>query len=372
VSLPVLRQVFFAGEPLSEALVHRWRAVFGDKAQIVNLYGPTETTLIKCYYLVPPKPRFGVQPVGRPIPQTQVLVLTDDDRLCGISEPGEIVLRTPFRTLGYINAAEENQRCFLRNPYRDDDNDLQYRTGDGGRYLPDGTLEILGRLDDQVKIRGVRVEPDEVTATLAQHPEVRACAVIAREDKPGEFYLAAYTVASGNQRLSALELRDYLAQRLPPALVPSAFVFLTELPLTPNGKLDRSALPTPERARADLDSSFTAPRDQSEAQLAAIWEEVLDTEPIGVHDNFFQLGGDSLGAMRVMAHVRQSFGLQLPERTIFETPTVAGMASAVAQAQKTDARSQAPAIAALPRKSRQAAIPATGKMEVQTESETEL
>ena len=211
-----LRCVFFAGEPLTDSLVRRWRESISAQAQLVNLYGPTETTLAKCYYVMPEQPSFGVQPVGRPLPQTQALVFNRAGARCGIGEPGEIVIRTPFRTLGYVNATAEQQGRFIKNPFVNDvgtlsaarpgdelqadswrnnqADDLLYRTGDRGRYRPDGELEILGRLDDQIKVRGVRVEPAEVTATLARHPAVQSCTVSAFQDARGENALAAYVV----------------------------------------------------------------------------------------------------------------------------------------------------------------------------------
>jgi non-ribosomal peptide synthetase component F len=182
VSLAAMRWVFFVGEPLTDALVLKWRSHFGNAGEIVNLYGPTETTLVKCFYRVPVDVRPGVQPVGSPIPQTQALVISHDGKPCGLNEPGEIVLRTPFRSLGYINSREENQKRFVQNPYRDDSSDLFYFTGDAGRFRPDGMLEILGRLDHQVKIHGVRVEPAEITAILAEYPGVESGLVTARKN----------------------------------------------------------------------------------------------------------------------------------------------------------------------------------------------
>ena len=164
VDLHDLRWLFVAGEPLTEALICKWRRFFPEHGQMVNLYGPTETTLAKCFYPIPRQVSPGIQPVGYPLPETQALILGQDGRLCGIGERGEIVLRTPFRTRGYINLPEETQRRFRKNPFRNDDTDLLYFTGDLGRYRPDGLLEISGRIDDQVKIRGVRIEPAEVMA----------------------------------------------------------------------------------------------------------------------------------------------------------------------------------------------------------------
>jgi amino acid adenylation domain-containing protein len=195
VSLRCLRLCFFAGEPLTDNVVRKWRKAFPEAGEIVNLYGPTETTLAKCFHRLKADILPGVQPVGAPLPDTQALVLGDNNQLCGIGEPGQIVIRTPFRSLGYINATEENRQRFVKNPFSDDERDLVYFTGDLGRYRPDGSLEILGRTDNQVKIRGVRVEPGEIQTLLCQHSAVRHAFVTAREDVPGEKRLVAYLVA---------------------------------------------------------------------------------------------------------------------------------------------------------------------------------
>jgi amino acid adenylation domain-containing protein/FkbM family methyltransferase/non-ribosomal peptide synthase protein (TIGR01720 family) len=194
VSLRTLRWTFFAGEPLLDSLVQQWREAFPEAGGIVNLYGTTETTMIKCFYVVPDEPLPGVQALGQPLPQTQALILADNNRLCGIGESGEIVLRTPYRTFGYINVPEGGHSRFAKNPFRGDDGDLFYYTGDRGRYRHDGVLEFLGRVDDQVKIRGVRVEPHEVETVLGIHSDVSEVAVIAQADKFGEKQLVAYVV----------------------------------------------------------------------------------------------------------------------------------------------------------------------------------
>ncbi len=239
---------------------------------------------------------------------------------------GRIVLRTPFRTLGYVNNAEENRKRFVKNPFRDDDVDYLYFTGDRGRYLPDGMLEYLGRVDDQVKVRGVRVEPTEIALAAGEHPMVASCFVMKREDEPDRPYLAAYVVAREGSDLTASELRTYLKQRLPAAMIPEAFVFLDALPVTPRGKIDRQALPAPDRSRAEADDFFEAPRNQSEELVARIWSSVLRRAPVGVHDDFFDLGGHSLLATQVMSRIRETFQVELPLRSLFEAPTVAGLA----------------------------------------------
>jgi amino acid adenylation domain-containing protein len=330
LSLPSLRLVFSAGEPLTDALVLRWRRAASQGCGVVNLYGPTETTMVKCFYSVPEEVPPGVQPVGRSLPESQALVLTATNRLCGVNELGEIVLRTPFRTRGYINAPEAQERQFLANPFGNDPCDVLYRTGDLGRYRPDGSLMVLVRLDQQVKIRGVRIEPEEITAVLSRHPAVTACAVVARGDHGGEPTLVAYVVAPKDQ-VGAAELRAFLAEHLPTALVPSTFVFLDCLPLTPNGKLDRRALPAPEEGVGAVEQPYVAPRTPIERLLAGMWAEVLGVPRVGVHDDFFGLGGHSLRATQIIARARAAFRIELPLRSLFETPTVAGLSLTVAQ-----------------------------------------
>ena len=333
VSLRSLRWVFFAGEPLTDSLVRQWREAFPASGKLVNLYGPTETTLAKCFFVLPDEPAFGVQPVGRPLPETQALVLGSANRLCGIGEPGEIVIRTPFRSLGYINAAEEHRARFIQNPFTDQANDLLYRTGDRGRYQPDGTLEILGRLDEQIKIRGVRIEPGEVMAVLNRHDSVNACVVVPVivpvNDEQGEPALTAYIVAKGGEDTSTSELQLYLSKHLPAVMVPSYFVFIDELPLTPNGKVDRPALPLPDFSRSEELRDSVAPRNETERLLAGIWREVLGVNQVSVFDNFFALGGHSLKATQVMSRVSSVFQIDAPVRTLFEAPTVSDLAKAV-------------------------------------------
>jgi amino acid adenylation domain-containing protein len=326
VTLRKLRWAFFAGEALTQPFVRRWRAAFPEAGQIVNLYGPTETTLAKCFGVVPDEPPPGVQPIGKPLPQSQALVLNEHGQLCGVREPGEIVLRTAFRTLGYVNAPDEQRKRFVKNPFRDDPRDLVYYTGDRGRYGLDGRLEILGRLDDQVKVRGVRVEPGEVAAILGQHPNVKTCFVAARKDHREDNMLVAYVVSSALDVAAASDLRSYLGIHLPAALVPSAFVFLEALPLTPNGKVDRRALPEPALVTTEPESSFLAPRTPVERSLADIWCQTLNLKRVGVRDNFFDSGGHSLIATQLISRIRREFRVELPLRAIFERPTVENLA----------------------------------------------
>jgi amino acid adenylation domain-containing protein len=332
LTLPALRWVFLAGEPLTDDLVRRWRALATDRCGLVNLYGPTETTMVKCWYLVPPDPVPGVQPVGGALPESQALVLSAENRLCGINEQGEIVLRTRFMTRGYINAPEAQQQRFVLNPFSSDPRDRLYRTGDLGRYRADGSLMVLGRLDRQVKIRGVRVEPEEVSAVLSRHPQVRTCAVVGQALGTEPVALVAYVVAGG-ETADSTALRAYLSERLPSPLVPSAFVFLEHLPLTSNGKLDLRRLPVPELGNGSEERGQTAdPGSAVEDWMARTWAEVLGIARVGVNDDFFALGGHSLLATRIVARVRAQYGVALPLRAVFEAPTVARLAAVIADA----------------------------------------
>ncbi|HEY5742608.1 MAG TPA: amino acid adenylation domain-containing protein, partial [Terrimicrobiaceae bacterium] len=329
--LPELRWVLMAGEALTDTLIGRWRQQIGPACGICNLYGPTETTLAKCVYRVPEHPGSGIQPLGSPLPNTQAIVINKADELCGIAEPGEIVIRTPFRTLGYLNAAQEGRSGFIPNPFGCDPRDMVYRTGDCGSYNNEGLLLISGRLDDQVKIRGNRVEPMEVAAALTQYPEMRECAVVAREDGNGDKCLVAYVVGKLSRTdLSVVGLRDFLKQRLPDYMIPTAFVMLEKLPLTPNGKLDRKALPPPENICLQSPRGYLAPRDHTERILAKLWSNLLKLENVGVQDDFFELGGHSLIATRLVSQMRREFNVEIPLRVIFANTTIERLALHIA------------------------------------------
>jgi acyl carrier protein len=265
----------------------------------------------------------------------QALVLSHDGQLCGINEPGEIALRTPFRCLGYLNAPEETQKRLAKNPFREDPDDVVYFTGDRGRYRPDGSLEILGRIDDQVKVRGVRVEPAEIAAILSQHSLVDSCFVVGRKDEREEMCLVAYVIASTHDLPTSAQLRSYLLDRLPIPMVPSIFVFVEALPLTPNGKVDRNALPQPDYQRHGAEDGFLAPRNPIEQVISEIWAEVLKIERIGIHDNFFDAGGHSLLAVRVLSRITQAFQSTVSLKDFFESPTVAQMANVIEEQKQT-------------------------------------
>ncbi|MBE9040090.1 AMP-binding protein, partial [Oscillatoriales cyanobacterium LEGE 11467] len=325
VTLRSLRKIFFAGEPLSDRLVGQWRERFPEAGEIINLYGPTETTLAKCYYRVPDSPNPGIQPIGFSLPNTQTLILAEDRRLCEVGEPGEIVLRTPFCSLGYLNPSEDDRYRFAPNPFRNDPADRVYYTGDRGCYGADGTLEILGRIDRQVKIRGVRIEPGEIEEVLGKHPAIWQTAVVPQESKCGETHLVAYVVSHTGEIPTTTQLRNFLAQQLPDVMVPSAFLWLSALPLNPNGKIDRRTLAS-QPWKPTRETVAKTPQTEVESKLVCIWREVLGVSDIGIQDDFFELGGTSLSAVRAMSRIEEVFGKALGVATLFESSTIEQLA----------------------------------------------
>ncbi len=324
-ALPALRWAFFGGETLRGALVTTLRGI-ATGAGFVNFYGATETPQAIAYFVVPPAFE-GPAPVGRGIDGVQLLVLNDAGKLAGIDEEGEIVVRTPYLSLGYLGGEGGG---FGHNPFTDDPSDRVYRTGDRGRYLADGSVQALGRRDDQVKIRGFRIELSEVeTALLAAHPAIKQAVVVVHGTVDAR-RIDAYLVADLDHAELLESVRNSLRTSLPTYMVPSAFVVLTELPLTPNGKVDRNALPPPDLTGRAGD--YVAPRDRIELQLAEIWRELLGAERVGIHDDFFALGGHSLLATRCTARIQQHLGQTLPVRVIFEAPTIALLAAALRDA----------------------------------------
>jgi acyl carrier protein len=243
-----------------------------------------------------------------------------------VGAPGELHIGGDGLSRGYLNRADLTAEKFIPNPFRNEPGARLYRTGDLARHLADGNIEFLGRIDHQVKIRGYRIELGEIEAILGQHPLIKQTVVVAREDAPGNKRLVAYLVATGGETLSAMDLRNMLKQKLPEFMIPSSFVFVDSLTLTPNGKVDRKALPTPDTTRPELDEAFVAPRTPMERLVAEIWAEVLKLNQVGVFDNFFDLGGHSLIATQVVSRLRQMVGIELPLRTLFEHPTVGGLA----------------------------------------------
>ena len=324
-----LRWVVLAGEVLQRSDVRRWRDVFGDRIRLLNLYGPTETTVTKLFHIVEARDleRPSI-PIGQPMRGAAVAILDAGSRPCSPGDVGEIVLRTPFRSLGYYGDPEATRQVFVPNPLGKSADDLVYRTGDFGRVLADGKLEFLGRRDQQVKIRGVRIEMGEVETLLREHPAVRDAAVVDRDDAEGGKILCAFLVLAPGT--DSAPIRDHLAAQLPEAMVPSLLVALDDLPRTLNGKVDRRALPTLQQLdQARRDRSLARARTPVEELLAGIWSSVLKLERVGVDESFFELGGHSLLATQVILRIRETLGVELPLRTLFEAPTISRLARCI-------------------------------------------
>jgi amino acid adenylation domain-containing protein len=327
------RHLILGGEALSWELVRRIHQT--GKCQVINHYGPTETTVGSITCCVPAEgltPLGDSVPIGRPIANTEVYVLNSRGQLAPPGTPGELFIGGAGVAAGYLNQPEQTARSFVADAFAADQTARLYRTGDRVRYRADGNLEFLGRVDRQVKIRGFRVELGEIEAILQRHPTVRQSAVIAGTESGGaDARLIAYVVPEAEGTATVEQLRTFLQEQLPAYMVPAVFVLLPSLPLTPNGKIDHRALPDPDKQRLTGTKVRVAPRNDVEEKLAAIWKEVLGMEQIGVTDDFFELGGHSLLATQVISRVRRVFELQLPLRSIFETPTVAGLAVTIAQ-----------------------------------------
>ena len=337
--IPSLRYAFFIGDKLMRRDIARVRRL-APQVTNVNYYGSTETQRAVSYYELPRQaevePRGSIVPVGRGMPGAQLLVLTRARNLAGIGEVGEICLRSPHLARGYLGDPSLTQARFVTNPFTGQLQDRMYQTGDLGRYLRDGSVEVLGRTDAQINIRGFRIEMGDIEFALSQFPAVEDVAVIAREDGDGDKKLIAYIVAPQVPEPSTIELRSFLKQRLPEHMVPSVFVSLTALPLTPNGKVDRRALPVPDYTRQEREAAPVAPRDGLEQQLRHIWEKVLRVRPIGIRDNFFDLGGHSLLAVRLFAQIEKVMGKSLPVAALFHAPTIEQLAQLMSQQEGSD------------------------------------
>jgi amino acid adenylation domain-containing protein/non-ribosomal peptide synthase protein (TIGR01720 family) len=298
---------------------------YGERAlpfRVVNNYGPTESTVVATSIEITEDQSKGEEPsIGLPISNTRVYIVGQGMKVVPVGVTGELLLGGEGLARGYLNRVELTAQSFIPDPFSGRVGERLYQTGDLCRYRVDGRLEYLGRLDQQVKIRGFRIELGEVEAVLRQHADIREAVVLAREDEPGDKRLVAYLVQEPELRVS--ELREWLKQKLPDSMQPSAFMRLEELPLTTNGKVDRAALPAPKGTRPELEDSYLAPRTPIEEVVAGIWGEVLKVERVGVHDNFFELGGDSLKAIQVISRVQSFSEVEVRVRSIFEAPTVA-------------------------------------------------
>jgi amino acid adenylation domain-containing protein len=357
-----LRLVIFGGEALEINSLQPWFQRHGDQCpQLVNMYGITETTVHVTYRPLSMNDLNSTASViGRPIPDLQVYLLDQHLQLVPVGVPGEMYVGGAGVTKGYLNRPELTTERFISSPFEKDEvipptplnkggNEPSklYKTGDLGRYLPDGNIEYLGRIDNQVKIRGFRIELGEIEALLASHPQIWETVVIVRDDATGDKRLVAYIVPQSEKTITINEIRQFLKAQLPGYMIPNAFVILDALPLTANGKIDSRALPPPESS-SEASDKYAAPRNPIEDILVTVWSEVLKVEKVGINDNFFELGGHSLLATKLVAQIRDRLKVELPLRQLFNSATLAELAQGIEQLKQQKSDTIVPAI--LPRK----------------------
>jgi amino acid adenylation domain-containing protein len=326
-----IRLIYVSSEAVTQREVELFRQHFPPHCVFVHMLATGETGHASQYFIDKDTQIEGsVIPVGYEVPDKEILLLDEHGKTIGFNEIGEIAIRSPYLAVGYWQLPDLTQAKFLSDP--EDSDQRTYLTGDLGRMLPDGCLYHVGRKDFRVKARGFTIDVSETEAALIALDVVKDAVVVARDDAEGDRRLVAYIVPSAERPTVSL-LRRALAEKLPQYMIPSAVVLLDNMPLTATGKIDRRMLPDPRIARPELDRPFVAPRTPIEVQLAQIWSEVLGLDPVGVDDNFFDLGGHSLTAARVVTRAIKHFQLELPLAALFQAPTVADMALVILEAQ---------------------------------------
>ena len=332
-----VRLMIIGGERANPVLVRLWQEQVGEYPQLINAYGPTETTVEATYCNLTNLLLWEGQEVliGKPLANMQAYIFDAYLQLVPVGVSGELHIGGSGVANGYLNRPDLTAERFIPNPFGKNGDSRLYRTGDLAKYLPDGNIEYIGRIDHQVKLRGFRIELGEIEAVLRQHSAVQETVVVVREDNPNDKCLVAYLVIENSHETQELvgQIRSFLKEKLPQYMIPSAFVLLEELPLVPSGKIDRKALPQPDSSRFKPEETFVAPRSPLEEATAEIWSQVLNIKQIGIHDNFFDLGGHSLTATQLVSRLRDVFQVELPLRSIFESPTIAELAIAIVHRQ---------------------------------------
>ncbi len=336
-----LKQLLIGGESLSASHVRRALEIL-PSTQIINGYGPTENTTFTCCYPIPRQlcnDTISI-PIGRPISNTEVYILDTHLNPVPIGVYGELYISGAGLARGYLNHLELTAEKFIPNPYNKDSNSRLYKTGDVARYLPDGNIEISGRLDNQVKVRGYRIETGEIEYAVKGYPDIKECVVILKENKTNrEKLLIMYIVPDDEESAIPIkELKIHIKQKLPYFMVPSGFVFLKSLPLNKNGKVDRIALAELDNVDTEHETKYVGPRSVLELQIVQIWEKLIGKQPIGVKDDFFNLGGSSLLAIRVISEIERISKVKLPLQDFLEVPTIENVAEILAGSQLKNER----------------------------------
>jgi len=324
-----LRWLLPTGEEAPVALCREWLRTYPN-VPLMNAYGPSEcsddVTLAPIHE--PPDESVSRVSIGTPVGNLQVAIVDPELNLLPVGVPGELCVRGVGVGRGYLSLPSRTASVFIPDPFSREPGARMYRSGDRAKYLPDGSIEFLGRMDHQVKVRGHRIELGEIEAVLSQVPGVSEAVVIVREDTPGDARLVGYVIWEANAEMNSADVRGQLRKQLPDYMAPAALVTLERMPLSPNGKVDRKALPAPEAASQD-NQNFIGPRNPTEEVLTAIWSEILNTERIGVEDNLFEHGAHSLLVTQVISRIRKVFKVEPPLRLFFECPTIGGMARAI-------------------------------------------
>ncbi|MEJ1935115.1 amino acid adenylation domain-containing protein, partial [Nostoc sp. NIES-2111] len=320
-----LRRVVCSGEALPVDLQNRFFQRL--ECELHNLYGPTEAAIDVTFWQCQKNSNLKTVPIGRPIANIQIYILDADLQPVSIGVTGEIYIGGVGVARGYLNKEELTQEKFIINPLLNLNYQRLYKTGDLARYLPDGNIEYVGRSDFQVKIRGYRIEIGEIENVLSSHPEVREAVVVARADNAEEKQLVAY-ITYDSSKPTINSLRDFLKTKLPDFMIPAAFVMLETLPLTASGKVDRKALPKPELFDYS-DNSYVAPRNEVEEKLVQIWSDILHLSKIGVRENFFAIGGDSLKALHLTSKIEQVFNREIPLAIVLTNPVIEDLAKVI-------------------------------------------
>jgi amino acid adenylation domain-containing protein len=325
---PSLRLVRFGGDAVTQADLALYKNNFSQSCLLLNSLASTESGLICRYFFDKDSAVIdGDVPAGYPAYGKEILLLDDNGDAVGFDQIGEIAVKSRYLSSGYWRQPSLTAAKFVTDPAQGDER--IYLTGDLGRMSPDRCLYHLGRKDFQVKIRGYRVDVGEVETAMLHHDQVKEVAVVGRKDNSENTRLVAYFVPAGKIGPSVSTLRKFLSQKIPDYMIPSAFISLDRLPLTPTGKINRRLLPAPKRSRPELETAMAAPRNEVEKELVQIWAEVLELNELGVHDSFFDLGGDSLSASRIVSSVIQHFQFEIPVKALFQSPTIAEMATII-------------------------------------------
>ncbi|NPC91659.1 amino acid adenylation domain-containing protein [Bacillus sp. WMMC1349] len=323
-----LRKVLFGGEKVTVAFVEQALEQAGAN-KFIHVYGPTESTVFASFYPIQSiDKRLGTIPIGTPLNDTELIILNQYGKIQAIGLPGELCIAGKGLAKGYLNRPDLSEEKFVTHPLKEQER--LYKTGDLARWLPDGSIEFMGRLDRQVKIRGFRIEPEEVAAELLLLSNIKKAYVMERRSEQGEAYLCAYYVADANK--PSKDIRRELAERLPEYMLPSFFMSLNELPVTPNGKISEKELPAPE-CMLDGEREYIAPRTAAEKRLVKLWEQILSVKPVGVNTHFFEAGGHSLKAVSLMGAIEREFSVKLSIKQIFDHPYLEDMAMVIDQAE---------------------------------------